>query len=70
MPSPKHIQSPCEKCGHPETEVLNMTVNYETSIELATKETVHRHASTIYRLHCSKCSHVFSRTIETEDQAE
>ena len=46
-----------------------MTVSYETSIELETKETVHRHASTMYRLRCPQCGHVFSRTIPTT-QAE
>jgi hypothetical protein len=63
MSSARDNQSPCEKCRHPETETLGMTVSYETSIELETKETVHRHASTVYRLRCPQCGHVFSRTI-------
>jgi uncharacterized Zn finger protein len=63
MSSARHIQSPCEKCGQAETEIQNMTVSYETSIELETKETVHRHASTMYRLRCPQCGQVFSRTI-------
>ena len=70
MSSARQIPSPCEKCGHPETEILNMTVSYETSIELDTKETVHRHASTMYRLRCPKCSHEFSRTTNSEDRPE
>lgn len=67
MSSARHIQSPCDKCGHPETEILNMTVSYQTSIELDTKETVHRHASTAYRLRCGQCGHVFSRTMQTDE---
>jgi len=70
MSSARRTGSPCEKCGHREAEILNMTVSYETSIEFETRETVHRHASTVYRLRCPECSHVFSRTIEAEDQCE
>jgi len=68
MSSARHIEGPCEKCGHSETEILNMTVSYETSIELETKETVHRQASTMYRLRCPQCGHVFSRTISTSPE--
>lgn len=63
----RRIEIPCEKCGQAETEIQNMTVSYETSLELETKETVHRHASTMYRLRCPQCGHVFSRTIPTTE---
>jgi ribosomal protein S14 len=67
MSSPRYIESSCEKCGRSEMEVQNMTVSYETSIELETKETVHRHASTVYRLRCRHCGHTFSRTISVPE---
>jgi hypothetical protein len=70
MSSARRIHGPCENCGNPETEMQNMTVSYETSIELETKETVHRHASTMYRLRCPQCGHVFSRTIPSTERQE
>jgi uncharacterized Zn finger protein len=68
MSSARHIQIPCEICGQAETEIQNMTVSYETTLELETKETVHRHASTVYRLSCPQCGHVFSRMIPTTEE--
>ena len=54
----------CEVCGHSPATVVRMTVTYQTSIEVETKETEHRHVSTTYLLHCSKCGHDFSATVD------
>ena len=53
----------CRKCGYRAAKIVKMTVAYETTFEMETRQSMHRHASTTYAVKCPECSHAFSVTI-------